>query len=129
MSNFAPTFSLLSPEKRKKSIPVAGASVWLNICMKNYDAHGFQPETIDSEDWGWCVPIRNDSFNLWIGCGNQDDTKNGFLCFIIPDKPEIRKLFKKINTTAVVLRLADALDKILTAEPGIHDIHWESENR
>ena len=44
---------------------------------------GFEPLDPVAEDWGWVVPIKNDGFNLWIGCGNYDEyPDDGFVCFI-----------------------------------------------
>ena len=31
---------------------------------------GFQVESIGAEDWGWMVELENESFPLWVGCGN-----------------------------------------------------------
>ena len=51
-------------------------------------AHGFKPGEIYSEDWGWAIPIKNDSFALWIGCGHQYGDDETFLCFIEPSKAD-----------------------------------------
>ena len=94
--------------------------------------HGLKREGIDviepaSEDWGWMVEIRNAEFPLWIGCGNLDAEPEGFLCFIEPSTPFVRKfLFKKIPTETEVLRVYEALDRILSNEPSIKDVRWSS---
>src|SRR5262245_6314923 len=78
-----------------------------------------------AEDWGWIVPIKNDAFPLWIGCGNYDEyPENGFLCFIEPHTPTIRKWFRKIDTTARVAEVRNAIDDVLSAEPGIRGKRW-----
>ncbi len=86
--------------------------------------HGFRVSSIGAEDWGWMVEIDNQQFPLWIGCGHQYGENDEFLCFIEPSKPFIRKWFKKINTTEKVTRLSEAMQKILEANPDIHDINW-----
>ena len=91
-------------------------------------ANGIETGEIYSEDWGWAVPVKNDAFALWIGCGHQSGDDDEFLCFIEPSKPFIRKLFKKIDTTEAVSHLSEALDKILTADPDIRDVRWSSEH-
>ena len=53
-----------------------------------------------AEDWGWEIPINNPEFGLFVGCGNYEEYPDGFLCFVDPSKPYIRKLFRKIDTTA-----------------------------
>jgi len=80
-----------------------------------------------AEDWGWEIPIDNAEFGLFVGCGNYEEHPDGFLCFVAPSKPYIRKLFRKIDTTARVATVADALDRILSAHPGIHSVRWWSQ--
>ena len=31
---------------------------------------GVECADIYPEDWGWAIPIKNDAFPLWVGCGN-----------------------------------------------------------
>jgi len=86
--------------------------------------HGFPGTAPYLEDWGWAVPITNTAFPLWMGCGNYEEFPDGFLCFIEPSKPTVRKLFRKIDTTERVAALADCLDKILRSHREIHSIRW-----
>jgi hypothetical protein len=86
--------------------------------------HGFTPREMNAEDWGWYIPIENETFPLAVCCGHQDGESDQFICFIDPWKPQIRKLFKKIDTTQRVVRLADALDRILASHPDIKEINW-----
>jgi hypothetical protein len=65
-------------------------------------SHGFQTQELIAEDWGWRLPIENNGFNLWIGCGNYDEYPDGFLCFIEPHVPFIRKLIRKVATQSRV---------------------------
>ena len=87
-----------------------------------------ETEDIYSEDWGIAVPIKNDDFPIWIGCGNSEESEDGFLCFIEPSKPSIRRWFWKIDTTSKVSKISDALDKILRSHSEIHEIRWWAEN-
>lgn len=88
--------------------------------------HGVVTDAFYAEDWGWEIPVRNEAFPIFIGCGNQ--TAPGgteFLCFIEPSKPEIRKgFFKKISTVADVERVAQALERALRSHPEIMDLQW-----
>lgn len=100
--------------------------------QQKLNAQGIETKEIFSEDWGWVLPVKNESFALWIGCGHQygdddNDDDDTFLCFIEPRKPVIRKLFKKIDTTVQVGRLSEALDRILTTDPEIKNVRWLSE--
>ena len=87
-------------------------------------AYGFVTETPFAEDWGWVVPIKNDGFKLWIGCGNYEEYTDGFLCFIEPHTPVIRKLLKKIDTQGRVEALQKAMDAILAESAGIRAKRW-----
>jgi hypothetical protein len=79
---------------------------------------------IGFEDWGCVLPVKNESFVLWVGCGHQYGDDDVFLCFIEPSKPVVRKLFKKIDTTEQVARLVKALENILVSDPDIRDVRW-----
>lgn len=91
---------------------------------KHLGAMGIETEEMNPEDWGWRLPIKNKEFSLWIGCGHQDGDDETFLCFIVPDKPVIRRWFRKIDTSVQVGRAAEALEKILTSDPDIRKFRW-----
>jgi hypothetical protein len=80
------------------------------------------------EDWGWCLPVKNETFSMWIGCGHYQEYPNGYLCFVEPSKPTIRRLFKKIDTTMRVGRVVEALGKILESDRDITDVRWWDED-
>ena len=88
--------------------------------------HGMEIKGTSVADWGIIIPIKNGTFYMYIGCGNQDsENDDQYLCFIEPSVPEIKKgLFKKISTVAEVEIVADALNKALTNHPNVHDIVW-----
>lgn len=81
-----------------------------------------------AEDWGWAVPINNDAFPVWVGCGNYEEYPDGFLCFIEPSKPYVRKLFRKIDTTARIEQVAEAIDAALKSHPSVRDLRWWTES-
>jgi hypothetical protein len=87
---------------------------------------GFTPLDLIAEDWGWVIPIENDKFNLWVGCGNYDEyPDDGFLCFIEPHQPKIRRwLIWTIDTSLRVTALQMAIDQVLSANPAIRDKKW-----
>lgn len=92
------------------------------------DAAGIATEEIYAEDWGWVVPVVHDAFPLWVGCGHYQEYPDGYLVFIEPRKPVIRRFLKKIDTTADVGRLADAIAQILAADQEIRAIRWWDED-
>lgn len=86
---------------------------------------GVETEGIWSEDWGWGLGIKHEPFKMWLGCGHQQDDDDCFLVFIEPSKPTVKLgLFKKIDATADIERVASALDRVLTSEPGIREVSW-----
>ncbi len=89
---------------------------------------GFEPLKPVAEDWGWVIPISNDGFGLWIGCGHSEEHPDGFLCFIEPHKPAIRKFpfLRKTDTSKRVGELQQAIDKILDADPSVREKRWRT---
>ena len=88
---------------------------------------GFEPLTPFSEDWGFVVPIKNDGFRLWVGCGNYDEyPDDGFLCFIEPHQPTIRRFgfLWQIDTSSKIKALQEAIDQILSQNPEVRDKKW-----
>ena len=92
--------------------------------MDNLRQQGFECEEPFAEDWGWVVPVVNEGFRLWIGCGHYEEYPDGYLCFIEPHKPFVRRFFKKIDTRDRVAALQQALDEILTESSGIRAKRW-----
>jgi hypothetical protein len=89
---------------------------------------GFETLDLVPEDWGWMIPIRNEEFDLWIGCGNYEEYPDeGFLCFIEPHTPIIRRrIFWKIETESKIKALQQAIDQVLDGNASIRDKKWWS---
>jgi len=85
---------------------------------------GVETGELIPEDWGWCLPVKNDTFRLWIGCGHAQDHADSYLCFVEPAKPKVRKFLRTIDTTERVGRIVAALDDILASDPDIRDVRW-----
>ena len=85
---------------------------------------GFETGEPVAEDWGWVVPIANEHFRLWIGCGHYQEYPDGFLCFIEPHSPVVRKFLKRVDTRARVTSLQQAIDKVLAESDGIREKRW-----
>jgi hypothetical protein len=81
-------------------------------------SQGFAALRMYAEDWGWRIDFENGDFPLWLGCGNYQQYKYGFLCFIEPSRPFVRRLLKKIPTTDTVERLAGAMQMIFERQGG-----------
>ena len=95
---------------------------------ENLTRKGFAITWCDAEDWGWRIDVSHEgNYGLWIGCGHYQEYENGFLCFVEPSKPIIRKWFKKIDVRESVEKIADALDEILNEDKDIQSIRWWDE--
>jgi hypothetical protein len=91
---------------------------------ENLAKKGIKTEEPIAEDWGWYVPVQNDEFRLALCCGHQDGEDDEFLCFTDPATPVVKKLFRKIDATAQLTRLTDAVAEILSGDPEIRDVVW-----
>jgi hypothetical protein len=79
------------------------------------------------EDWGYLVPLEAERFPISIACGNYPEYPDGFLCFLKPSTPRIRRWFRTIDTTADLERVAAALDALLRSDADIYGVRWWSE--
>ena len=77
-------------------------------------SEGFETEAPFPEDWGWTAPVVNDQFRLWIGCGHYQEYADGFLCFIEPHTPFVRRFPKRVDTRKRIAELQQAMDKMLS---------------
>ena len=102
-----------------------GKSLAEYLCTQ-LTGRGFPGGEPYAEDWGWAVPLDNTEFSLWVGCGNYEEYPDGFLCFIEPGKPFVRRLFRRIDTTSRVEAVASALEAALRSHPAIRDMRWWS---
>jgi hypothetical protein len=95
-----------------------------DFLRKKLPGEGFETGEPIAEDWGWHVPVVNDRFPLWIGCGRYQEYPDGFLCFIEPHKPFVGNFFSRIDTRERIAALQHAMDKILTEGAGIRGKRW-----
>ena len=57
-------------------------------------------------------------------CGHQNGDDDEFLCFTDPSTPVVKKFFKRIDATAQLARLTEAMHEILSSDPEIKDVVW-----
>lgn len=87
-----------------------------------FQAKGLRGAVIE-EDWGWMVELKSDPFPVWLGCASYGED-DGWLVFIEPSKPEIRKWLKKIDTRTEVEAVAQDLEQILVNAGATHLVWW-----
>jgi hypothetical protein len=114
--------------RKKRSTPAGGESVSRSSSFPARKRRGFSRRTRFRKTGAGVIPIQNDIFRLWIGCGNYDEYPDGFLCLIDPHQPAVRKFlfFGTIDTTDRVSALQRAVDEILSANPDVLDRKWRT---
>ncbi len=101
-----------------------------NFLKNELPKHGFTVSRMILEDWGWLVRIENPSFPLWVGCGFYGEWDDGLLLFIQPNRPYVRRWFRRISVVETIERLATALEQVICQSGKARDVRWwtESEN-
>ena len=59
-----------------------------------------------------------------LGTALASNLKDEFLCFTDPSTPIVTKFFKKIDATAQLTRLTEAMQQILSLAQDIKDVVW-----
>lgn len=75
------------------------------------------------EDWGWYCEIRLPETAIAYGVVAEDGGED-FLIQFIPDKPFVRKLFRKIDIAAPLAQLQDDVFAVLQAAPSSSPPEW-----
>ena len=91
-------------------------------------AHDFPVLSVTVHMWGFKVALENPDYPLWLGCGNYEGHENGFLCFLEPATPYVRKWFRKLPNAPTIERLASAVEAILQSSGKVSNLRWWSEN-
>jgi hypothetical protein len=107
-------------EFRSNAFPAIGS---LTFCASSYAMKDLKPSRPLPRLGAGSVPVVNEGFPLWIGCGRYQEYPEGFLCFIEPHKPFVRKLLKKIDTRERV-SLQRTLDQVFAKNVEIHSRRW-----
>jgi hypothetical protein len=94
--------------------------------IENLPRFGVKPVGSLLEDWGYRIPLVAEHFRISICCGNYPEYPDGFLCFLDPSTPTVRRLFRTIDTRADLATVAKALDALLHSDPDIYGIRWWS---
>ena len=81
---------------------------------------------VGEEDWGWSVELRSAPFRTWLGCASYDDDNDGWLVFIEPSKPFVRRWFRKLDARPIVDEVASHLERVLV-DGGATDLRWWSD--
>jgi len=99
----------------------AELAFWLS---RHLAERGVMTSYPQSEDWGWFIEyITDDGYEYWLCCGNQEQGKDEWQCFL---QPKARSFFGR-NKAPVegAARLLTTLRELLEAERGVTNISWE----
>ncbi|MCC6924864.1 hypothetical protein [Novosphingobium sp.] len=96
-----------------------------DFLSREFKALGYSGAIIE-EDWGWMVDLGGEQFPTWLGCASYS-SPNGWLVFIEPSQPFVRKWLKKIDTQPAVTRIAEQLETLLTTKGGATGLNWWSD--
>lgn len=115
------------PDEEKEINPGRFGKRLAEFLVAELPRTGFEIANVSAEDWGWRIDLEHDAFPLWIGCGNYQEYEDGFLCFIEPSTPYVRRFFTRIATTISVDRLATSLDTIVRDSGKAFQLRWWTE--
>lgn len=130
MDRFTRTITFDSPHfpRHARDEELANALYMHGFALAAYigEALGQRGTTVSAyvaEDWGWYCEIRHQEFALAYGVVAEFDEEE-FLIQLIPDKPFVRKLFRKIDISAPLAQLQDNVFAILQAAPSSSPPVW-----
>jgi hypothetical protein len=128
-SSFFATPGELDDEHEDYINPGAYALELGDFLEKNLKQYGYSVKFRCQEDWGHWLELEHDrKYTLAVCCGSTGEStaQNAeHRVFVRPDKPVIRRFFKKIDVKADVEKLASTLKEILESSPLIESVRDE----
>ena len=125
-TKFSPTAGELDEEHDDYINPGLFAKELADYIEKSLLKHGYRIKFRCQEDWGHWLEVDNDGkYTLAICCSNIDGDETdptGHRVYVHPDKPVIRRWFRKIDIRADVEKLSSTIQAILSADPDISDL-------
>jgi hypothetical protein len=108
------------PDEEQRINPGLWGKRLAEFVREGLQGEGYEPDEPTAEDWGWVVTVEREPFHLWIGCGHHQEYADGYLCFIEPHTPFVRRfLIRKLDARDKINSLQRALDKVLSRADGI----------
>ena len=129
---FRTSFLEVEPGEEEETNPHCYGKQLARWMQAELATRGYPGIELVPEDWGWCVLCHRDPFKLWVGCGscltseeqrNSDSTPRGedliWHCFVVAEKPFLKKLFGGPDTTIATVRLAEQVRQVLASDSRI----------
>ena len=128
-SAFSPTHGELDEAHDDFINPGVYALELANFLEGELSQRGYPARFRCQEDWGHWMELEHEgNYTLAVCCSNAGENASGqaeHRIFLVPDKPVIRKLFRKIDVRSDLERLAATLKKLLENKPQIESIRIE----
>ena len=107
------------------------ALAFADFLERELTQRGYPAKFRCQEDWGhWMELEHKGNFTLAVGCANTGEDIDGqseHRVWLSPDKPVIRKFFKKIDVQSDLEKLAATLREVLESSSAINNIRIEDE--
>lgn len=130
MDRFARTITFDSPHfpRHERDVELANAGEMFGYALASHIGaalaeRGTTVTAYIAEDWGWYCEIRLPETAIAYGVTAEEGT-DSFIVQFIPDKPYVRKLFRKIDIAEPLARLQDDVFAILQAAPSSSPPVW-----
>lgn len=88
-------------------------------------SRGEEPGDVMAEDWGWCVPVRDPAFHLWLGCGIRDGATTEWLVFAASERGILRRLFRRGDPRHRLEELTAKLQNLANSAPRVRRVWLE----
>jgi hypothetical protein len=88
-------------------------------------SRGEEPGDVTAEDWGWCIPIRDPTFHLWLGCGIRDGATAEWLAFAASEQSILRRLFRRDDPRPRLEQLTSKLQDLASSVPWVRRVWVE----
>ena len=113
------------PEESQVNPGRYGAELAFWLCTE-LARHGVVTSYPNYEDWGWFIEyVTADGDEFWLCCGNVDDSKDLWHCFL---QPKSKGLFgRKQPRFEAAAALLTGLAEVLAEEASVKDVRWEAE--
>lgn len=101
-----------------------GGKFVAELLESHLPAKGFPVDFIVREDWGWCVSLKDQGFDLWVGCGYSGEGDHGLHCFVRPEQPRFWHMFKRTEVAERIAALKQVIESILRDSGQVSDLQW-----
>jgi len=118
--SFSPTQGELDEEHDDYINPGIFAKELADFLEEKLLEHGYNVIFRCPEDWGHWLELEHEGgYTLAVGCANTGEVEEGAAqhrVFLSPDKPFVKKLFRRIDVSSDIERLSGTIKSILAAE-------------